>query len=217
MTTPDAIPDAIPDAMPAVRALHARGVIAALVAAVDRTGGRVAVVGIDGRSGSGKTTLAADLARDLAEEGEPVTVLAMDDVYPGWDGLEEACRRLVRHVLAPLRAGEGPRVHRWDWARDRHAGWQELDVRSGGVFVVEGVGACCRAARPLLDVTVWVDAPDTVRWRRAIGRDGDTFAPHWERWAAQERRYLGTDRPHRGVHVVVDGTPASDRRHPSGG
>ena len=33
-------------------------------------------------------------------------------------------------------------------------------------------------------------APDEVRYERAMGRDGDTFRPHWERWAAQEEALL---------------------------
>jgi len=29
-----------------------------------------------------------------------------------------------------------------------------------------------------------------VRYERAMARDGDTFRPHWERWAGQEEALL---------------------------
>ena len=35
-------------------------------------------------------------------------------------------------------------------------------------------------------VRVWVEATDALRKRRALSRDGETYAPHWDRWAAQE-------------------------------
>ena len=36
------------------------------------------------------------------------------------------------------------------------------------------------------DVRIVVKAPDELRYRRAIDRDGEMYRPHWERWAAQE-------------------------------
>ena len=44
--------------------------------------------------------------------------------------------------------------------------------------------------RELLDLLVWLEAPEGLRRERALSRDGQTFAPHWERWAAQEAEVL---------------------------
>jgi cytidylate kinase len=51
-------------------------------------------------------------------------------------------------------------------------------------------------------VRVWLEAPATVRKERALARDGDTYAPHWDRWAAQEDAvYAG--RPCESAHLVL--------------
>jgi cytidylate kinase len=41
---------------------------------------------------------------------------------------------------------------------------------------------------------MWLDASEEVRYRRAMERDGATYAPHWARWAAQERAHFTADR-----------------------
>ena len=51
---------------------------------------------------------------------------------------------------------------------------------------MEGVGAAAAAARPLLSAVIWADSPDDVRRTRALDRDGDTYEPFWDQWAAQE-------------------------------
>lgn len=134
------------------------------------------VLAVDGRSGSGKTDLAAAVAGRV---GAPVVHL--DDVYPGWDGLAEAVGVLADDVLAPLRAGRAAVYRRWDWAAD--APGPLVRVAGAPTVVLEGVGA--GAAGPV-DLLVWLEAGTAVRRRRGLDRDGETFAPHWERWAAQE-------------------------------
>ena len=63
------------------------------------------VIAIDGRSGAGKTSLAARLRLAL---GAPV--VALEDLYGGWDGLERGVDLLVSDVLEPLSAGRAARV-----------------------------------------------------------------------------------------------------------
>ena len=60
------------------------------------------VIALDGPSGSGKTVLTAELAAFLRARGTAVTVIAMDDLYPGWHGLEAGVTRVVEGVLIPL-------------------------------------------------------------------------------------------------------------------
>jgi len=134
------------------------------------------VLAVDGRSGSGKTDLAAAVAHRL---GAPVVHL--DDLYPGWDGLADGVVVLAGSVLAPLRAGREAVYRRWDWAADAPGG--PVRVPGGPTVVLEGVGA--GAAGPV-DLLVWLEAGAAVRRRRGLDRDGEAFAPHWERWAAQE-------------------------------
>src|SRR5664279_4070648 len=96
--------------------------IAAALLIIDRaqTGcGTTKVVAVDGPSGAGKT----DFAATLAERLPSAHVLHMDDLYPGWDGLEEAVAGLHDQVLAPLARGERAAYRRWDWEHDRYAEW----------------------------------------------------------------------------------------------
>jgi len=143
------------------------------------------VIALDGPSGSGKTRLAAELAAFLRGRGTPVTVVAMDDLYPGWHGLEAGVTRLVEGVLKPFADGAAAvTVRRWDWMHDREGEWSPLEVAD--LLVVEGVGCGARVCARYVSLLAWVEAPEPVRRARALARDGLTYAPHWEVWAAQE-------------------------------
>ncbi|MCQ1985791.1 MULTISPECIES: hypothetical protein [unclassified Arthrobacter] len=148
------------------------------------------LIAVDGFSGAGKTTLAAGIAAALSRSGS-VRVFHLEDVYPGWDGLEAGMTYYREHILRPLAQGRAARWQSWDWAAGRCGGWQRTEPADAVVF--EGVGAAHRAARQLLDTTIWVAGEESVRRRVALERDGGTYAPHWERWAAQERRWAADD------------------------
>ena len=183
-----------PDEERLVRQVEVAALSAAASAAARESRSPV-VVGIDGRSGSGKTALADSLSERL---GWPV--LHLDDLYPGWDGLAEAPEILARDVLGPLRTGEAAGYRAWDWAAERPGPW--VDVPVTGHLVIEGCGTGADPAGELLDLLVWLDAPTDLRRRRALDRDGAAFAPHWERWAAQEDVVLAGVRER--ADLVVD-------------
>lgn len=152
---------------------------------------------IDGRSGSGKSELAAGLVAALPQ----YQLLRLDDLYPGWDGLDAASRALP----GILRTA---RWRRWDWAADAPGAWQEFDPDRP--LIVEGAGALSRASRPLADFVIWVELDAPTRKRRALARDGDGYAPHWERWAAQEEAHLAREGPRELADLVVDGSSAAE-------
>ncbi|HEX4399545.1 MAG TPA: hypothetical protein VH136_18035, partial [Trebonia sp.] len=62
------------------------------------------------------------------------------------------------------------------------------------VLIVEGVGAGARRAAAFESLLVWLEAPTAVRKQRALDRDGETFAPYWDMWAAQEEAMLARER-----------------------
>lgn len=71
---------------------------------------------------------------------------------------------------------------------------------------MEGVGALSGGNAELADVRIWVEVPDGVRKERALQRDGDTFRPHWDRWARQEDALIAEFDPRdRADFVVTDG------------
>lgn len=152
---------------------------------------------IDGRSGSGKT----ELARALVLAWPAAQLVRLDDVYPGWDGLD-AASAAVPGILTgrPWRA--------WDWAADRPGARQTLDPARP--IVVEGVGALSRDSKPLADLAVWVEfADDVERRHRALARDGDDYAANWHRWATQEDAFIAREHPRDLADLVDDGVDAA--------
>ena len=149
--------------------------------------GGTRVVAIDGRSGAGKTSLAAAL-RDRLQ----APAVSLEDLYGGWDGLERGIDLLVAAVLEPLAAGQAMRVPRYDWVAGEWA--EPTAIEPPPILIVEGVGAGARRAAGFESVLVWLEVPAPVRKQRALDRDGETFAPYWDRWAAQEDAMLARDR-----------------------
>lgn len=135
----------------------------------------VPVVTIDGYSGSGKSTLAAALARLVAGW----QVLHLDDWYPGWDGLA-AGADIARRIAADLRAGRASSYEAWDWEHGTTGATIRVPLAP---TIIEGCGAIEAEA----DLAVWIADPgEEERRHRALARDGQTFAPHWQRWADQD-------------------------------
>ncbi|WP_066042750.1 hypothetical protein [Herbiconiux solani] len=169
------------------------------------------VILIDGPSGSGKTGLALRMQAGWAGPDVP-TLIHLDSIYPGWDGLEEASLHLTDEVLRPLRAvralssGEGdaagPRWRRYDWESGRPAEWHAVDAARP--LIVEGCGALSRANEELADLTIWVETDDRERKRRALERDGELYAREWDRWEAQWRGFVAREDPRSLATMVVE-------------
>ena len=178
-------------------------VVARVLAATAHAPAPPVLVAVDGRSGSGKSTFADAVVSRLWQalgSTEAVTLLRMDAVYPGWDGLESAVRTLQEDLLPNLAAGREATYRSWLWTRGRPG--PPRTVRPASLVVVEGVGS--GVCPELLDLLVWVHAADDVRHRRAMARDGDTYAPHWDTWAAQEERHLAAHATRDLADVLVE-------------
>ncbi|GAB3277678.1 hypothetical protein GCM10027449_17430 [Sinomonas notoginsengisoli] len=178
------------------------------VAAPRGAADRPLVIAIDGRSGAGKTSLAVELAAALRAH-RTVALVHLEDLYPGWDGLDEGIRLCATRILEPLARGETARWHPWDWAAGIEGA--ERVTQPADIVLVEGVGAGAAPLRRLIDALVWVEAPAEERKRRALARDGETYAPHWDRWAAQENAWLAHDDAPTAAPVTVASGPGQDR------
>lgn len=159
--------------------------------------GQTVVVAIDGPSGSGKTTLAHGVVEAL---GCPVA--HMDQIFPGWDGLAAAAPLVTEQVLEPIARGERAAYRTWDWAEDRWNGTITLPPHR--FLVVEGCGSSVGSAGAYAAVRVWVDAPRDVRLARGLARDGQAYAPHWQRWADQEDALFAADGTRERADVVIE-------------
>ncbi len=121
--------------------------------------------------------------------------MRLDDIYPGWDGLD-AASKAVPDILTQHR------WRQWDWAAERPGPTHDLDPNRP--IIVEGVGAISRASRPLADLAIWVELDDATRKVRALARDGEAYAPHWDRWASHELSYIARERPRDLADVIVE-------------
>ncbi|EJN52513.1 AAA domain protein [Actinomyces sp. ICM58] len=168
--------EAARDLAPRLRSLAGEGTPASSPGEPARAPLAVPVVTIDGYSGSGKSTLAAALARLLPGW----QVLHLDDWYPGWDGLAQGAE-VARRIAADLREGRASSYVTWDWETNTSGLAVEVPLAP---TIIEGCGAWDADA----DLSVWIADPgEAERRRRALARDGATYAPHWQRWAMQDR------------------------------
>lgn len=176
---------------PVARALDTAA--STLVAAIRGVGATNPVVLIDGRSGAGKTSLARILVARWPLAGR-VQLVALDSIYPGWDGLDDGVALAREQILVPHARGVIGIWRRWDWEAGAPAEAHAVDPSLP--LVVEGSGVLRADTTGLGDVRVWVDSPESSRRRRALERDGETYRPHWDQWARQEDRHVTRDAPH---------------------
>lgn len=170
--------------------------LADLVRATAPSANGTRVIAIDGRSGAGKTSLAAKLHAELS-----APVVALEYLYGGWDGLEHGIDLLVSEVLEPLANGKTAAVPSYDWVTREWGPTWPLDPPE--ILIVEGVGAGARRAAAYESVLVWIEASVLVRKKRALDRDGTTFAAHWDMWAAQEDAMLTREQTPARADIVI--------------
>lgn len=128
-------------------------------------------------------------------------VVALDDLYPGWDGLQRGAQAALEQIIRPHAAGRAARWRRWDWVAGRYGAAD--GTRGEETLIVEGAGVLTADSAALADVCVWVDAADSTRMQRALARDGDAYRPHWDRWAAQEQKHLIEEDPRSLATITV--------------
>jgi uridine kinase len=156
----------------------------------------VETVLLDGPSGAGKSTLADAL---VAAWAGAVSIVRMDAIYPGWDGLAAASRHVHDFLLEPRRRGVQSRWQRYDWVADRPAEWQT--VPGDRSLVLEGCGALSRLNAPLATMRIWLDADDDVRKQRALARDNGGFDAHWDGWQRQFSEFLADESPREAADI----------------
>ena len=166
-----------------------------LVAFVSTCGTNPAIV-IDGPSGAGKSTVADFLVDHL----ESVQLVRLDDIYPGWGGLEAAAVVAERLLVARSR-GDVASWQRYDWASASLTTWHEVDPWRP--LIIEGCGSLGSTALKLAQVRVWVTVADSIRKQRALSRGGEDFEAHWEAWDHQCATRVGRENPVRFANRIL--------------
>ena len=126
------------------------------------------MVGITGAVAAGKSTLARRLS---------ACVVSTDHYLPDYDRTPEHMRDLpessdlarLAQDLAELRAGRATSIPRWTF--EAHARVGEQRVEPAEIVVVEGLHALHALPRVHVDVAVFVEAPQSTRWARAVERE----------------------------------------------
>jgi len=161
------------------------------------------VIGVAGGSGSGKTTVVRRIVESVGDD--QVTVLEHDRYYRDRSDLRLEDRAalnydhpdsletdlLVRH-LDELRAGRPIELPLYDYATyTRRAVTQPVEPRTA--IIVEGILIFADAAlRALMDVKVFVDTDDDIRFIRRLRRD---VAERGRTMDSVIEQYLGTVKP----------------------
>ncbi|WP_207706829.1 uridine kinase family protein [Alkaliphilus pronyensis] len=159
------------------------------------------LIGIDGCGGAGKSSL----AKKLSEEYNQITIVHMDDFYLPSQlrnngdpedkeiGADFDWRRLKKQVLEPLVNDNAATYQKYDWSSDNLGEWVEVKV--GGIVLVEGVYSTRKELAKLYDFKIWIDAPRELRLERGIERDGEEYRELWEKWMIGEDMYVENHRP----------------------
>ena len=169
--------------------------------------GPAPVVLIDGPSGAGKSTHADELVARWRGPRRP-SLVRLDDIYPGWQGLDAAIDQVTHSLLAPRYAGLPAAWRRYDWDRGEPAEWHQVDPSRP--LIVEGCGALARAHAGLSDIRVWLAADDAIRKARALARDGEVFRSHWDEWQAEWEAYRAREHPERWATLKLGTGRAQD-------
>jgi uridine kinase len=75
------------------------------------------------------------------------------------------------------------------------------------LVILEGVTCTRRAAADRLVYRIWVDAPEDLRLRRGMERDGETHRQLWLDWMKVERQFFAEDRTRALADLQVNGHP----------
>lgn len=161
--------------------------------------GPVRLVAVDGPAGSGKTTYAGALARAL---GSAQVVHSDDFPVPWQEGPGAWFHAVQAQVLEPLSRGMPGSFDRYDWVNDTYA--ERVTVPAAPVLVLEGVGTARRSIAHLLAFTIWVEAPQAVRFARVLERDGAGLEPQWRSWFVAEDVWFAADATRERADLIVN-------------
>jgi uridine kinase len=160
----------------------------------------VRIVGVAGGSGSGKTTIVSRITEIVRE----YALVPQDNYYKSaehvtnrnitafnWDHPDAIDSDLLCEQLAELKAGRSIRMPQFDFVHHRRREETVL-VEPRRLVILEGIMILVdRRIRDLLDLKLYVDTPDDIRFIRRLKRDiserGRTVESVMEQWIEKVR------------------------------
>jgi uridine kinase len=169
------------------------------------------IVALDGRSGTGKSTLAKELANRLE-----ATAITQDDFYTGgalvdWNKLTAQqkadlvidWRRVRQEALEPLRANRQAVWHPFNWTTLEGLAPYTIAAEPTKIVILDGAYAARPELSDLINLSVLVRLPDTVRRERLRHREGEDHVMAWQQvWDEAEDYYLAHMRPANSFDIV---------------
>jgi len=164
---------------------------------------RPVLIGVTGGSGSGKTTVSKHIFEKLA--GESVTMIPQDAYYNdqtdmsmderkavNYDHPDSFDTALLSQHLKQLLAGESVEQPTYDYKEYNRAA-ETITIEPTDVIIVEGVLLFVEPeVRDLLDIKIYVDTDDDIRFIRRMQRD---FVERGRSTESVVSQYLATVKP----------------------
>ena len=164
---------------------------------------RPVLIGVTGGSGSGKTTVSNKIFENLA--GESVTMIPQDAYYNdqthmtmderkavNYDHPDSFDTALLSKHLKELLAGNSVEQPTYDY-QDYNRAEPTITVEPTDVIIVEGVLLFVEPeVRDLLDIKIYVDTDDDLRFIRRMQRD---FVERGRSTESVVNQYLATVKP----------------------
>ena len=159
------------------------------------------LIGISGGSGSGKTTI----VRKISESITDFVFIPQDNYYRSaefitnknitdfnFDHPNAFDKELMFSHLRDLKMSKSIKMPQYDFVHHRRMN-ELIEVKPQKVIIFEGIMVFCEPAiRDLMDLKIYVDTPDDIRFIRRLQRDVN------ERGRTQEsviKQYLDVVRP----------------------
>ncbi|MEP7270740.1 MAG: uridine kinase [Acidobacteriota bacterium] len=161
------------------------------------------IIGISGGTGSGKTTVARRILEDVS--GAEVIYLQQDSYYRNLGDMPVELRHqinfdhpdaldndlFINHIKA-LRAGEAIEMPVYDFTNHMRRN-ETVRIAPKPILIIEGILIFVDPVlRELMDIKIFVDTPDDLRFIRRLRRDVNERGRLAE---AVINQYLGTVRP----------------------
>ena len=138
------------------------------------------IIGISGGSGSGKTTI----VRKISESIEDFVFIPQDNYYRSAEFINNSNitefnfdhpnafdKELMYQHLNDLKNGKAIQMPQYDFVKHRRMD-ETVEVQPKKVIIFEGIMVFCeKMIRDIMDLKIFVDTPDDIRFIRRLQRD----------------------------------------------